>query len=171
MDTDALVRNIGNVANASTPLGLIVALAGGGRLRLIHGLVVADRVSLPAVTASAVTIGSVVLVPGRSLEQASTRIPGLLEHENHHAYQWAYCFGVPFAPLYAAAAAWSWLRSGNRASANVFERQAGLSLGGYPASPLRSAPAGLLALCRVLSGAVAQRSGRPAAATAADAVA
>jgi hypothetical protein len=34
-------------------------------------------------------------------------------------------------PLYAVAAGWSWLRSGDAASRNPFERLAGLADGGY----------------------------------------
>lgn len=169
MDSNDVVRNIGNVANLSTPLGLLVAWAGHGRMRCDDGLVVAERVRLPGISASAMTIGSVVLFPGRSLQQATARIPGLLEHENHHAHQWAYCCGLPFIPLYLAAAGWSWLRSGDRATANPFEVQADLRLGGYPVRRTRPVWAGLRALGGVLSVAAARRSGRPDAGNATDA--
>ena len=39
--------------------------------------------------------------------------------------------GLPFLPLYAAAMGWSKLRTGDRASGNIFERRAGLEAGGY----------------------------------------
>ena len=39
--------------------------------------------------------------------------------------------------LYALASAWSWLRTGDPASRNVFERHAGLKEGGYIEKPLR----------------------------------
>lgn len=168
MDSDGVVRNVGNVVNLSTPLGLLAALLGRARLRRINGLVVADHLRLPGISASAMTIGSVVLVPGHSLEQASERIPGLLEHEDHHAHQWAYCLGLPFIPLYLAAAAWSWLRSGDRATGNVFEVQAQLGLGGYPARDTRPLREGVLALRGLVSDAVARRNGRPDAGNAAD---
>ncbi|MEO7588461.1 MAG: hypothetical protein ABIS84_10600 [Arachnia sp.] len=172
MNRNAVIRNIGNVANLSTPLGLLVAVAGRGRLSVVEGLVVADRVTLPGVTASAMTIGSVVLVPRRSLSEARARIPGLLEHEGHHAYQWAYCLGLPFIAAYGAATGWSWLRSGDRAAANTFEVQAGLALGGYPARETRPVDDGLRAMAGAaaswFSGAGARRSGRPGAASAAD---
>lgn len=166
MGSDETLRNLGNLANLSTPLGLLAALAGRARLRRVHGLVVADQASLPMISASAMTIGSVVLVPGRTLEHASARIPGLLEHENHHAHQWAYCLGLPFIPLYLAATAWSWLRSGDRATVNVFEVQAQLELGGYKLGSTRPVREGVRALLRLVSDAVVRRSGRPGAANA-----
>jgi hypothetical protein len=38
-------------------------------------------------------------------------------------------------PLYGVAAAWSWLRSRDYATSNVFERLAGLEDGGYRLPP------------------------------------
>lgn len=165
MDYSALVRNTGNVANLSTPLGLLVAAAGGARLRRARGLVVAENVSLPGISASAMTIGSVVLVPERTLEDATARIPGLLQHEDHHAHQWAYCLGLPFIPLYVAAMGWSWLRSGDRSTANHFEVQAGLALGGYRVRDRRSVRDGMRALGTKLSAAAFRRSAQPGAAS------
>lgn len=167
MHVERTLRNVGNVANLSTPLGLVAALLGGARLRTVDGLIVADRTRLPFLRASAITIGSVVLVPRRSLDEAQTRIPGLLEHEDHHAYQWAYCLGLPFIPAYMAATGWSWICTGDRATANLFEHQAGLELGGYVVGTRRSPAMGIRALGALLSGAVARRSGRPGAASAA----
>ena len=66
-DLPRLLRNAANLVNLSTPLGLVVALAGRSRLRLRDHLIVADRVRLPITNAGAMTIGSVVLVPRRSL--------------------------------------------------------------------------------------------------------
>lgn len=137
MSRSVTIRNLANMVNLSTPLGLALALAGRGRLRRTSGLWVADRLNLPLPNASAMTVGSVVLVPKRTLEETQTRIPGLLAHEDEHAWQWAVCLGLPFIPLYFAAVGWSTLRCGDRASANVFERQAGLTLGGYTERPKR----------------------------------
>lgn len=126
------LRDLANVVNGATPLGLLVGFLGRGRFRVRRGLVVVDRVRIPKVfTAAAMTVGGVVLVPRRSLEDAESRIPRLLEHEDEHAWQWAYCLGLPFLPLYAAATAWSIARTGDRAQGNVFEVQAGLDSGGY----------------------------------------
>ncbi len=164
---DRLLRNIANIVNMSTPLGLVAAVLSGARFHAVNGLLVADHAKLPFIPASAITIGSVVLIPGRSLLEAHTRIPGLLEHEDHHAHQWAYCFGLPFIPLYLAAAGWSWLRTSDRATANHFEVQAGLELGGYSAGTHRSLKDGLRALKSLVSGADVRRSERPGAASAA----
>lgn len=125
------IRDLANVVNLSTPLGLAVAVARGRRLRRREGLWIADDVRLPGIDASAMTVGSVVLVLGRSLEEAEARNPTLIAHEDEHAWQWAACLGLPFIPLYFAAVAWSMVRCGDRASANPFERQAGLAIGGY----------------------------------------
>ncbi|WP_199711124.1 hypothetical protein [Tessaracoccus antarcticus] len=173
MDSTVVLRNIGNVANLSTPLGLLVAIGGRGRFTVVDGLLVAESVTLRGVTASAMTIGSVVLVPRQTLAEARARIPGLLEHEGRHAHQWAYCLGLPFIAAYGVATGWSWLRSGDRATVNVFEMQAGLALGGYPSRETRPLGEGVRALVAaagaLVSGAGARRSGRPAAASAADA--
>ncbi|MBK7819900.1 MAG: hypothetical protein IPJ61_02185 [Tessaracoccus sp.] len=143
MDVSLILRNAGNVANLSTPLGIALSLAGRGRLRRRAGLIVADNVHLPVTTAGAMTVGSVVLVFRQSLEQAEERTPNLLPHEDAHAWQWAYCLGLPFLPLYFAAAGWSILRTGDRASANHFERQAGLRDGGYRERPRRTVREGI----------------------------
>jgi len=146
MNVSLLLRNLANVANLSTPLGIVLSLAGRGRLRLRDGLVVADHVRLPVTNAGAMTVGSVVLVFRQSLEQAEERTPNLLPHEDAHAWQWAYCLGLPFLPLYFAAAGWSILRTGDRASANHFERQAGLRAGGYRENAKRPVREGIRTL-------------------------
>ena len=45
---------------------------------------------------------------------------------------------------------WSWLRTGDRASRNFFERQAGLADGGYRDLPTRSVIVGLRALVHLV---------------------
>lgn len=131
MGSGVAVRNVANVVNLSTPLGLALAAVSRARLRRVDGLLVAEGARLPWITASAMTVGSVVLVPRRTLADVTRRIPGLLDHESEHAWQYAYCLGLPFIPVYVAAMGWSWLRTGDRASANHFEVQAGLTGGGY----------------------------------------
>ena len=169
MSLNTRLRNLGNIANLSTPLGLVCAMSLRARLRRVNGLIVAENASLTRVPAGAITIGSVVIIPRRSLRQAQLIIPGLLEHEDRHAHQWAYCLGLPFIPLYFLATAWSWLRTGDRFSANHFERQASLLLGGYQeVGQRRPLSRGIAAAGRVLSGAVARRSARHGAASAAD---
>jgi len=143
-----MLREVANVANLATPLGLALAAAGRGRIRRLKGLWIADGLRMPFPDASAMTVGSVVLIPGRTLEEAEVRIPGLIAHEDEHAWQWCACLGLPFIPLYFAAAGWSMLRCGDRASANAFERQAGLAGGGYAENPRRPLRKGLARLFR-----------------------
>jgi len=71
-----------------------------------------------------------------------------MEHEDAHAWQYAYCLGLPFIPLYFMALAWSVLRTGDRASANHFERQADLAKGGYPTHPMLPVREGIRRLLR-----------------------
>ena len=80
--------------------------------------------------AGAFTVGNVVTTAA-TFEALSARHPDLLAHEDRHAWQYVYCLGLPYLLLYSAAMGWSMLRTGDRASANVFERDAGLSAGGY----------------------------------------
>ena len=123
------VRQVANVVNLSTPLGLALALAGRGTLRRgPDGLLVAHAVRLPA-KAPAFTVGNVVLL--RLDDAALARRPRLLVHEARHATQYACCVGPLMLPLYGLAAAWSWLRCRDPSSYNIFEVRAGLEDGGY----------------------------------------
>lgn len=123
------VRQGVNAINLSTPLGLLVALAGGARPRRVaEGLVVAAGYRLPVPPAPAFTVGNVVVVRDGAV---LARRPRLLSHESRHATQYAWCGGLPLLPLYALSAGWSWLRCGDPFSRNPFERQAGLEDGGY----------------------------------------
>jgi hypothetical protein len=125
------LRQVVNVVNLATPLGLLLALAGRGSLRRgPDGLLVARGVRLPA-TAPALTIGNVVLVIDRHGGDVLAGRPRLLVHEARHASQYACCLGLPMLPLYGLAAAWSWLRCRDPSSYNVFEVRAGLADGGY----------------------------------------
>lgn len=170
MVVNTVVRNVGNVANLSTPLGLVAAVGLRAQLRRVDGLIVAENAALTGLPAMAITIGSVVLIPRRTLDEARQVIPGLLEHEDQHAHQWAYCLGLPFIPLYFLATAWSWLRSGDRSSANHFEVQAGLALGGYGDRRVRRPlHKGMTAVRDAVSGAVSRRIARPGAASEDDA--
>ncbi len=127
------VRRVINVVNLATPLGLLVAVAGGGRIeRGPHGLLLARdyRARVPAPRAPAVTIGDVVLLRAGDAELA--RRPALLAHEARHATQYAFWLGpLGFLPAYLLASAWSWYRTGNFALGNPFEVRAGLADGGY----------------------------------------
>ena len=122
-----------NALGLATPLGLVIARAGGARrvggpVRP-DGLIMAHGYRWPVPSAPAFTVGDVIIVR-RSESLHSER---LLAHEARHAAQWAACGGLAFVPLYALASAWSWWRTGNAFSRNVFERAAGLADGGYRA--------------------------------------
>jgi hypothetical protein len=125
------LRRLGNLVNLSTPLGLAIARVGRAHVRPgTRGLLLADSYRLPFPLALAFTVGNVLLTSGRWDELERTR-PGLLVHEEAHTWQWFWSAGLPFLPAYGACLVWSVLRTGDRAAANVFERRAGLALGGY----------------------------------------
>lgn len=127
------LRQLVNMVNLATPLGLLVALAGGGRLgRGPEGLILAAdyRSGFPGGAARAVTIGNVVLL--RMSQDQALAAPGLLVHESRHASQYAWWLGpLGFLPAYFAACGWSWWHSGHFALRNLFEVRAGLAEGGY----------------------------------------
>ncbi len=124
------LRQMANVINLSTPLGLAVAVASRSTLwRGPRGLVIAAGYRWKLPYAGAFTLGNVILYrapPGVAGSDAT-----LLGHEERHSTQYAYCLGLPFFAFYGVAAGWSLLRSGDPASRNFFERQAGLVAGGY----------------------------------------
>lgn len=134
---DVRVRSVLNWVNLSTPMGLLVAKVGGCRVRRGPELCfLADRYRWSFPVAGAFTVGDVV-ISRHDLDLLAARRPTLLRHELVHSRQWAYCWGLPFLPLYTASMAWSWLRTGDRAARSFFERQAGLELGGYEDVPPR----------------------------------
>lgn len=135
-----VLRTVLNAANLSTVLGLLLAVAGRSHLRGGgNGLVLAEHYRLPLPQRGAFTVGNVVLFPGGTLDELQQRYPEVLTHEAAHAWQYAACLGLPFLPLYALASGWSWLRTGDPASANVFERAANLTRGGYVEHPRTNA--------------------------------
>ena len=125
------LRQLANVVNATTPLGLLLAACARTRLRRgPRGLLLATGYRWRLPFAAAFTVGNVVLFRAGPDEVMAN--PVLLGHEERHATQYAWCLGVPFLPLYFLATAWSLIRTGNPGSANFFERHAGLQAGGYP---------------------------------------
>lgn len=124
------LRQIANVLNLSTPLGLAVAAASGSTVsRGPRGLLIAAGYHWKLPHAGAFTLGNVVLY--RAPLGVAGSNPVLLGHEERHSTQYAYCLGLPFLALYGVAAGWSMLRSGNPGTRNFFEKQAGLEAGGY----------------------------------------
>ncbi|MGV8908012.1 MAG: eCIS core domain-containing protein [Propionicimonas sp.] len=143
------VRAVGNAVNLSTVLGL--GLCWAGRAKLRRGpdlLLLAEGYRLALPKASAFTVGNVVLFPRGTADAVESRQPGTLAHEAAHTWQYFGLLGLPFLPAYAVAAGWSWLRTGNPASANWFERNAGLVRGGYTQHPIDNA--GFLRLGRAI---------------------
>lgn len=129
-------RAVVNAINLSTLLGLILGRLGRARLAWgPDGLVLGYGYRIPLPPAPAFTLGNVVLF--RGTPEVLERRPQLLVHEARHATQYAICLGPAMLVLYVLAAAWSWVRTGDPASRNVFERHAGLLDGGYKERPLR----------------------------------
>ena len=131
------LRQVANLANGTTPLGLAVAaVAGTAVSRGPRGLVIASGYRWRFPYAGAFTLGNVVIcrIPAEQL----TSNAALLGHEEKHCSQYAWCMGLPFLPLYFLAAGWSLLRTGDPASGNFFEEQAGLAAGGYGNSRTRA---------------------------------
>jgi hypothetical protein len=125
------VRRTLNAVNGSTLLGLTLATAGGAtRTAGPRGLVLAAgyRWSLPR--APVFAVGNVVV--SRHDTGWLADHPRLLAHEERHTWQYAACLGLPMIPLYLLAAGYSYLRGGDPAVHNGFERLAGLEDGGYP---------------------------------------
>jgi len=142
MAVSVRVRQLVNVINLSTPLGLVLAATGRARLsRGPHGVILAHgyRSPVPAPRASAVTVGDVVLLRLDAAQLAGR--PRLLDHEARHSTQWAWFLGpLGFIPAYLIASLWSWWRSGDFASRNPFEVQADLLDGGYISPPSGRSP-------------------------------
>ncbi len=130
------MRSVVNWVNLSTPLGLLVAVLGGatpernGRGTWLAG---GHRWRVPV--ASAFTVGSVVI--SRHDHGWLRARPRLLQHEDRHVTQYAWLVGPVLLPLYAVAAAVSWVVAGDHSSWNPFERLAGLDDGGYPPATTR----------------------------------
>jgi hypothetical protein len=124
------LRELANLLNGSTILGLLLARSTGCGIRKgPRGLVIATgyRPRLPV--AGAFAVGNVVLFRGSPRQVQGN--PLLLGHEERHCTQYAWCLGLPFLPLYFLAAGWSFLRTGSTGIGNIFERMAGLEAGGY----------------------------------------
>lgn len=132
MDRRYRFRRVVNYVNLTTPLGLLIAAAGGARRQPgPDGLVLAYgyRYRFPA--AGAFTVGNVVLTRRDALSDR------LVRHEGRHATQWAWCAGLPMLPLYLLAMLVSLAVCGDQASYNPFERLADLDDGGYPRNAAR----------------------------------
>ncbi|HEU4948107.1 MAG TPA: hypothetical protein VFT31_13225 [Kribbella sp.] len=124
------VKFVVNLVNLSTASGVVVGLIGRARFsRGPRGLLYATGYRLGFPIAGAFTIGNVVV--SKHDQAYFDGNPGLVRHEERHSWQYVCLIGLPMLPLYALAACWSWLRTGDFASRNAFERLAGLVDGGY----------------------------------------
>ena len=133
-----------NFVNLMTLAGFAVATIGRARIsRGPRGLFFASGYRLSFPIAGAFTIGNVILTPHAVGYLDSEQ---LVRHEERHSWQYLCLLGFPFWPLYGVCAGWSWLRTGDFASRNLFERMAGLVDGGYiehqPRSLLKAIRAG-----------------------------
>lgn len=134
MSGPARARQVLNAVNLSTVVGLAVGRAGGARFAAgPDGLLLGRGYRLGFPRARAFTVGNAVIGAGPEPLASGSR---LLRHEARHATQYA-VLGLLVPPLYALAAGWSWLLTGDWWSQNPFERLAGLADGGYTAHPVR----------------------------------
>jgi hypothetical protein len=139
-----LTRAVVTAVNGTTGAGLLVALAGGARIRRgRHGLLIAEGWRRRHPPASCFTVGSVIITRRSAEWLLNAERAALFGHESRHAGQYAW-LGPLFWPAYWLACGWSHAATGSWGARNLFERRAGLADGGYPADlPLRPALARL----------------------------
>lgn len=130
------VRQVVNLVNLSTLIGLLLAVVGARRpiVRAPHGLLVAGGYRLPLPDAPAFTMGNVILVRGATADLLQR--DRLLRHEERHSTQYAYCLGPFMVVAYLVCAGASLAMCGDPASYNPFERLASLADGGYVKRPM-----------------------------------
>jgi len=130
------VRTVVNWINLSTLLGLLIARIGGADVRRRgRGTWVAAGYRYRFPIASAFTVGSVII--SRHDRDYLDARPLLLQHEDRHCTQYAFCVGPLMLPLYFLSVGISWVLAGDHSSYNPFERLANLSDGGYPEARFR----------------------------------
>jgi hypothetical protein len=133
-----LARTVLTAINGTTGAGLLVALAGGARIRRgRNGVLVAEGYRRKIPPATCFTVGSVVMCRHSAQWLLHDDRSELFGHESRHAAQYA-VLGPLFWPAYWVACGYSWTTTGSWGSRNLFERLAGLESGGYPVGlPLR----------------------------------
>jgi hypothetical protein len=140
------VRFAGNFINLSTIVGLAVAKIGGATIeRGPRGLFLGEHYRLKFPIAGAFTIGNVITTSSTWGTMLRGN-PFLIKHEEAHTWQYLYCLGLPYYIPYVIFMGWSLLRTGDRASRNFFERQAGLAIGGYIDYPVKPVGEGIRAV-------------------------
>jgi hypothetical protein len=133
-----LARTVLTAVNGTTGAGLLMALAGGARIRRGRdGVLVAEGWRSRVPPATCFTVGSVILTRESAAWLLAQERAALFGHESRHAAQYA-VLGPLFWPAYWMACGYSYAVTGSWGARNVFERLAGLAAGGYPPDvPLR----------------------------------
>ena len=133
-----LARTLLTAVNGTTGAGLLIALAGGARIRRGRdGVLIAERWRRRLPPATCFTVGSVIMTRRTAEWLLAEERSALFGHESRHAGQYA-VLGPLFWPAYWLACGYSWTTTGSWGTRNVFERMAGLADGGYPTElPLR----------------------------------
>jgi hypothetical protein len=133
-----LARTVLTAANGTTGAGLLLALAGGARIRRGRdGVLVAEGWRHRIPPASCFTVGSVIFTRHSAAWLLHPERADLFDHESRHAGQYA-ALGPLFWPAYWTACGYSYALSGCWGARNHFEQRAGLAAGGYPTDgPLR----------------------------------
>ncbi|MDM7990304.1 DUF4157 domain-containing protein [Arthrobacter sp. zg-Y877] len=127
----ASARHWINLLNLSTPAGMVLARLTGCATRTgPQKITLAEGYPLSLPRAAAFTVGNVVFYRSSTARRLHAPDSRLLRHEMRHSTQYA-LLGPFFLPLYAAASTLSRVVAGDPASANPFERLAGLHDGGY----------------------------------------
>jgi hypothetical protein len=127
-----VARAVLTAANGTTGAGLLVALAGGAKIRRGRaGIFIAEGYRRKIPPATCFTVGSVIVTRREADWLLHTDRCELFDHESRHAGQYA-LFGPLFWPAYWLACGYSYARTGSYATRNAFERHAGLTAGGYP---------------------------------------
>ena len=125
------LRSVVNWVNLSTPLGMLVARAGGATLeRGPRGTWLAGGYRWSFPRAGAFTLGNVV-TSTHDADWLRAR-PRLLAHEDRHCTQFALLVGPLMLVPYLVGVLVSWVVAGDHSSWNPLERLAGLDDGGYP---------------------------------------
>jgi hypothetical protein len=133
-----LARTVLTAVNGTTGAGLLVALAGGAKIRRgRHGVLIAEGYRRKVPPATCFTVGSVIMTRRTAEWLLADERAELFGHESRHAGQYA-VLGPLFWPAYWTACGYSYATTGSWGARNLFERLAGLRAGGYPTDlPLR----------------------------------
>jgi hypothetical protein len=132
-----LTRTVLTALNGTTGAGLLLAAVTGARLRRgRNGVLIAEGYRRKVPPATCFTVGSVILTRNTAEWLLADEHADLLAHESRHAGQYA-LFGPLFWPAYWLACGYSYVMTGSYGARNGFEQHAGLTAGGYDATPLR----------------------------------